>query len=55
MIKAYHDAKHNFNEIFDTRTGMYVRSGILDENGKDTNVDPFMRSFPGLIDVGIMG
>ena len=54
MIKAYHDAKFNFNEIFDTRTGMYVRSGVLDENGKDTNVDPFMRSFPGLIDVGIM-
>ena len=54
MIKAYHDTKYNFNEIFDTRTGMYVRSGVLDENGKDTNVDPFMRSFPGLIDVGIM-
>ena len=55
MIKAYHDTKYNFNEIFDTITGMYVRSGIMDENGKDTNVDPFMRSFPGLIDVGIMG
>lgn len=55
MIKEYHDEKFNFKEIFDTRTGLYVRSGVLDENGKDTNVDPFMRSFPGLIDVGVMG
>ncbi len=55
MIKTYFDKKYNFKEIFDTRTGMYVRSGVLDENGKDTNVDPFMRSFPGLIDVGVMG
>lgn len=55
MIKTYYDKNYNFKEIFDTKTGMYVRSGVLDENGKDTNVDPFMRSFPGLIDVGIMG
>jgi radical SAM protein with 4Fe4S-binding SPASM domain len=54
MIKTYLDKKYNFKEIFDTRTGMYVRSGVLDENGKDTNVDPFMRSFPGLIDIGVM-
>ena len=32
-----------------------MRTGILDENGKDTGVDPFMSSFPHLIDVGIMG
>lgn len=31
-----------------------MRSGILDEHGKDTGVDPFMSSFPELIDVGIM-
>lgn len=54
MIKTYFDKKYNFKEIFDTRTGMYVRSGVLDENGKDTGVDPFMRSFPSLIDVGVM-
>ena len=30
------------------------RSGVIDENGNDTGVDPFMRSMPGLIDVGIM-
>ena len=32
-----------------------MRTGILDENGKDTGVDPFMASFPHLIDVGVMG
>lgn len=54
MFKKYRDAKFNFNEIFDTKTGFYMRTGII-ENGKDTGVDPFMRSFPQLLDVGIMG
>ena len=34
---------------------MYVRTGVLGEDGNDTNVDPFMASYPHLIDVGIMG
>lgn len=49
------DKKYHFVSAFDTETGAYVRSGILDGNGKDTGVDPFMASFPHLIDVGIMG
>lgn len=49
------DKKHNFVSIFDPATGFYARSGVLDENGKDTGVDPFMTSFPELIDVGVMG
>lgn len=49
------DNKYHFMFAFDTETGAYVRSGILDENGKDTGVDPFMASYPHLIDVGIMG
>lgn len=40
--------------LFDCQTGAYIRSGIL-EDGKDTGVDPFMASFPELLDVGIMG
>ena len=39
---------------FDTETGHYARTGIIDDNGKDTGVDPFMTNFPELIDVGIM-
>ena len=49
------DRKHHFKSAFDTETGAYVRTGILDENGRDTGVDPFMASFPHLIDVGVMG
>lgn len=55
MIKFYFDIKNKFAEKFNDETGEYVRTGILDEKGKDTGVDPFMRSFPALIDVGIMG
>lgn len=54
MLNHYYDKKNKFFEVFNPQTGFYMRSGII-ENGKDTGVDPFMRSFPALIDVGIMG
>lgn len=44
----------NFVTLFDPQTGAYLRTGII-KNGKDTGVDPFMASFPELLDVGIMG
>ena len=49
------DRKYRFMSAFDTETGAYVRTGILDDKGRDTGVDPFMASFPHLIDVGVMG
>lgn len=49
------DKKNRFVSMFDPQTGFYVRSGVIDENGKDTGVDPFMTSYPELIDVGVMG
>ena len=49
------DKKYRFISAFDTESGMYVRSGILDVKGNDTGEDPFMASFPHLIDVGVMG
>lgn len=49
------DKKNRFVSMFNPKTGFYVRSGIMDENGKDTGVDPFMTSYPELIDVGVMG
>ena len=54
MIRKYVDKKARFISLFDDNTGSYVRTGII-ENGKDTGVDPFMASFPQLIDVGVMG
>ena len=54
MPYVIRDPKYSFFSIFDPKTGTYVRSGII-KGGKDTNVDPFMASFPHLIDVGVMG
>lgn len=52
---SVYDKKYRFKYFFDADTGFYLRTGILDDNGKDTGVDPFMGSFPHLIDVGVMG
>lgn len=49
------DETYRFVSAFDTETGAYIRTGVLDRDGKDTGVDPFMASYPHLIDVGIMG
>lgn len=49
------DNAYRFFSVFDTETGAYFRSGILDKHGRDTGKDPFMASFPHLIDVGVMG
>ena len=54
-LQIIFDRKNRFISVFDAKTGMYMRTGILDENGKDTGKDPFMASYPLLIDVGIMG
>ena len=55
MKYSVYDRKYRYRYFFDTETGFYMRTGILDENGKDTGKDPFMSSYPHLIDVGIMG
>lgn len=44
----YNDEKYGFYEIFNEENGTLIRSDV---NG----VDPVMRSFPELLDVGIMG
>ena len=55
MKYVIEDHRYHFRVAFDTDTGTYIRSGILDEKGIDTGVDPYMASFPHLIDVGVMG
>ena len=54
MIKKV-DRKNRFVAMFNPTTGFYARSGVIDESGHDTGVDPFMTAFPELIDVGVMG
>lgn len=50
----YSDPKYNFIEYFNNETGFLLRSNIL-ENGVETAQEPVMRSYPELIDIGIMG
>lgn len=54
MKYKFFDKKYHFASIFDDETGVYIRTGII-KDGRDTGVDPFMASFPHLIDVGVMG
>lgn len=44
----------DFMTFFEENTGRYFRTGIM-RNGRDTGEEPFMASFPELLDVGIMG
>ena len=55
MKYRIYDEKYKFATLFDSETGFYLRSGVLDDKGRDTGTDPFMASFPHLIDVGVMG
>ena len=50
----YKDNKYSFVELFNDETGTLIRSNVLD-NGIETERLPPMRSFPELIDIGIMG
>ena len=54
-MKVIIDEKYHFATFFNPQNGMYVRTGILDENGCDTSVEPVRASFPHLVDVGVMG
>ena len=50
----YEDKKYSFVEYFDETTGFLARSNVL-RNGIETDIEPYMRSFPELLDIGIMG
>ena len=48
IMIVYKDEKYNFYELFIEENGTLIRSDV-------DGVDPIMRSFPELLDVGIMG
>ena len=54
-LNTYFDKENRFAEIFNPENGFYLRTGILDEHKIDTGIDPFMRNYPSLLDIGIMG
>ena len=49
-VRRYYDNAYKFLDQFDTSTGMHIRGDCI-----DSKRDPFMRSFPELLDIGIMG
>lgn len=49
-MKIYIDKQYHFYELYNEMDGTLVRSNVY-ETGKD----PFIRSFPELLDIGIMG
>lgn len=55
MIRKIFDTKNKFISLFNTETGAYMRTGIINEKGEDTGVDPFMATMPQLLDIGVMG
>lgn len=54
MIQIF-DPTYHYSSIFDPQTGQGVRSNVFDPQGNDTGIDPWMGSFPELLDIGIMG
>ena len=53
-VKKYVDETNKFTEFFDSKSGRYMRSGV-NHSFEENATDPFMRSFPALLDIGIMG
>ena len=51
----YEDTNNHFKEIFREQDGLYLRTGVLDKNDNDTGKDPFIRNYPNLLDIGVMG
>lgn len=49
------DKKYNYSAVLDPVSGFSLRTNRYDEEGKDTGEDPFLGSFPELLDIGIMG
>lgn len=49
------DEEFGFETYFNPHDGQYLRTGVLDQTGQETGREPFMSSFPQLLDVGIMG
>lgn len=53
--QVYFDKQYKFMELTDPKTGAMIRTSVLDEQGNQTDFEPFRRSFPFLMDIGIMG
>lgn len=55
MIRAKYDFENKYLVTFNDLTGEYTRSCVYDDNGNETDLEPFMGDMPHLLDIGIMG
>lgn len=55
MNNIIEDEKYRYIAYYDPKTGIGARSNIVDNQGITTEIEPFMGSFPDLLDIGIMG
>ena len=55
VTTTLYDREFNFKSYFDADSGAYLRTNVLDDAGHPTSEDPFMSSYPQLLDIGIMG
>lgn len=54
-VTVKHDTVLNYKYSFNTKTGLAIRTNVMDDNGNYTQEEVFAARFPHLIDVGIMG
>lgn len=54
-MRIYFDERFRFYELFNEKTGFFLRTNVIDENNHFTDEEPRFRSFPELIDIGIVG
>jgi hypothetical protein len=52
---TYEDPIYHYRVAYNPATGVYVRTSVLDDNLKQTDVEAFRGSYPHLLDIGIMG
>jgi hypothetical protein len=55
VLKQIVDRANRHVSAFNPQNGFYVRTGVINEKGRDNGVDPFMAYYPQLIGIGIMG
>lgn len=54
-MKIIEDTQYRYISFYEPSTGIGARSNVYDENGNETNIEPFMGTLPDLLDIGIMG
>ena len=54
-MRILEDKKYRYLSFYDPLTGIGARSNVVDNEGNESTLEPFMGSLPDLLDIGIMG